>query len=111
GSEGNDSRAGLWTGCGSRDSRSQQNTIIRDTCNHGSQLEWRNANLLPHRDCADGNFGPTAQGFGKPACFAGKLNAGLLPETISPDILVKPFIAQAQRNFDRADVARIRQNA
>src|SRR5208337_4694514 len=70
--------------------------------------ERRNANLLAHGDRANGNFRPAFHRLRQTARFTGKFDPGLLAESESADVLVQAFVAEPQRDFNGADIARFR---
>ena len=103
-------RGALRRGGSRHNARGNPRPVIRNGRNHGSELQRRDADFLPHGDGADRDLRPAAQRFGQTARLSGKFDARLLPETVSADVFVEPLIAQAQRDFDGAHVARLRQN-
>jgi len=71
-----------------------------------SQLQRRNANLLPHGDCANGNFRPALHRLRQSGRFAGKLDPGALSKSKGANVFVETIVPQSQSDLDGADVAR-----
>ena len=89
----------------SDNARCHPHAVVGYRGNHADQLQRGDADLLPHRDCADRDFRPAAQRLGQTSCLARQLNPGLLPKTVSANVFVKPLITETKRHLYRAHIA------
>src|SRR5437667_10169415 len=78
------------------DSWCNVNTIVRHRRNQAYELQWSNADLLPHRDRCDRDLRPAAHGLGQPARLTRELDPGLLAETEGANISVEAIFTQTQ---------------
>src|SRR5260370_4303899 len=92
------------------DARWDVHAVVGNRRDKGTELQRRNADFLTHGDCANRNFRPAFHRLRQAARFTGKFDPGLLAESESADVLVKPLVSQPQRDFDGADIARLRDN-
>src|SRR2546427_12098971 len=81
-----------------------QNSTVRDDRNHSDDLKRCHANLLTHRYRSDRTLCPTGCGFCQPAFLARKIDVCRLSKTHTINIRRESFVAEAQAQFNGADV-------
>jgi hypothetical protein len=74
-------------------SRRDQHAVIPDARHHRRQLNCRDADFLPHRNRADGDFGPSICRLCHATRFSRELDSCLLTEAKCSNVLVKTFVA------------------
>src|SRR2546421_8878466 len=92
------------------DVRPVQVAAIGDGRYGRDELDRRHADFLPHGNRANGNPGPSVQFPDHAFTFPWQLDAGLLAESEGANVFVEFWGPEAERDFDGADVARLRED-
>src|SRR4051812_23897140 len=92
------------------DPRRHQLPAVRDRGHCQRHLQWRDANLVPHRHARDRNLAPRLRWPNQSLDLSWQLDAGALAKSETPNVLVKLLVAHAHSEFGRADIARFDQD-
>src|SRR5437667_795266 len=103
---------GCALGCRNRfhDARHDEFAAVGNRRHRHCHLQWRDPDLVPHRNTGDGDFAPGLRRPNEPIDLAGQLNSRALAKSEAANVLVELLFAYTEREFSCSDVARFNEN-